>query len=57
MRSECDGCINMDISDDCRHTRIPGCPCQNCLVKVICKLGCTDLSTHYKKIQELEMGD
>ncbi len=57
MITECDGCVNMDISDDCRHNRVENCPCKNCLVKVVCTLGCPDLTAHSRKIWAVEMGE
>lgn len=55
MKNECDGCINMDITDDCHHDRLENCPCKNCLVKVMCTIGCPDLIAHSKKAWEIKM--
>lgn len=45
-REECKGCYIMEIGDGCKFNPINKdgvhCPCQTCLVKIMCQTGCTE---------------
>lgn len=49
MINECEGCVLWEITEDCLHINIEGCPCKNCLIKVVCIIPCLDLKIHAAK--------
>jgi hypothetical protein len=59
----CKGCeFLMIIPIECLLTRIgiesiPDCPCQTCLIKIVCKDPCDDLIKAYKNIGEDQCND
>ena len=62
MNNECEGCFTSisfpDISDsNCYYSKIKGCPCTSCLVKVMCIEMCPDLDAHVRKINYIDRGD
>ncbi len=49
---ECSGCRSITIRGGCKYKTIEDCPCENCLVKVVCTLPCPDLYVHNRKVWE-----
>ena len=48
MNNDCDGCAVERLN--CVYASLEGCPCINCLIKMICKRECPDLRTHVNKV-------
>lgn len=51
MVYKCDGCVLLKAEPTCFYRRVDGCPCINCLVKVMCKKHCNDLRIHGQKVE------
>lgn len=49
MNNECDGCHVYPTVGVCFWNDVEGCPCKNCIVKVMCTETCADLNAHDKK--------
>lgn len=47
--NKCEGCVTYESFQysKCADTKIELCPCQNCLVKVMCRWACDYLRLHW----------
>lgn len=62
METNCEGChiVTPKSKSYCCYSKIKGCPCASCLVKMVCRNGCSDLAAHWNKIvghEKLTKGD
>lgn len=51
---ECDGCNVSYISSTCFASHIEGCPCKNCLIKIMCTNPCKELGSHLGKTKLIQ---
>lgn len=49
MHNDCEGCALSYVISRCIALSLIGCPCEHCLVKMICVEVCDDLTIHFKK--------
>lgn len=45
----CDGCCLFHVADECFYNRNGSCPCKNCIIKMMCKKNCADLTAHIQR--------
>lgn len=53
MDNDCEGCYTSSSFPDCFYSKIEGCPCKICLIKMICEHPCEYLDIHLGHVNKL----